>query len=78
MADKRLSQALHNLVSRGELTQEDAHKVEIEFDRTTDDDGSKRKILSAVGCYFGGIFILISLLILFSQSWRHISSITQI
>ncbi|MEI6294456.1 MAG: hypothetical protein WCO95_00200 [Actinomycetes bacterium] len=77
MADKRLSQALHNLVSRGELTQEDAHKVEIEFDRTTDDDGSKRKILSEVGGYLGGIFILISLLILFSQSWRHISRITQ-
>jgi len=77
MADKRLSQALENLVSRGELSQEDASKVEAEYGKAAAEDGSRRRVLSEVGGYLGGIFILISLLILFSQSWRHISRITQ-
>ena len=40
MADKKLTQALENLVSRGELSQEDALKVETEFRKATEEDGS--------------------------------------
>jgi hypothetical protein len=78
IVDKKLTQALENLVSRGEMTREDKHKVEVEFLLVADGDGSKRKVLSEIGGYLGGIFILISLLILFGQRWRNISRITQV
>ena len=78
IVDKKLTQALENLVSRGEMTREDKHKVEVEFLLVADGGGSKRKVLSEIGGYLGGIFILISLLILFGQRWRNISRITQV
>jgi len=77
MLDKKLSQALENLVSRGDLSQEDANKVEVEFNKTTAEDSSKRRILSEVGGYLGGLFILVALLILVGQQWKHLSRIAQ-
>jgi len=77
MVDKKLTQALENLVTRGELSKEDALKVEVEYGKTNDEDSSKRKVLSEVGGYLGGLFILIALLILLSERWRHVSRVTQ-
>ncbi len=77
MVDRKLTKALENLVSRGELSQEDAAKVELEYTNSNAEDGSRRKVLSEVGGYLGGLFILTGLLILFSERWRHISRMAQ-
>ena len=75
--DKRLTLALGNLISRGELSQEDALKVEAEFAKITPVDDSRRKVISEVGGYLGGLFIVISLLILVNGRWHHISRLAQ-
>lgn len=75
--DKRLTLALGNLISRGELSQEDALKVEAEFAKITPVDDSRRKVISEVGGYLGGLFIVISLLILVDGRWHHISRLAQ-
>ena len=77
MADKNLSQALANLVSRGELRQEDAERVEVEFSNLSGSSGLRRKVISEVGGYLGGLFILIALLILVNGRWHHLSRLTQ-
>lgn len=77
MIDKRLTLALENLISRGELSQEDALKVEAEFAKITPVDDSRRKVISEVGGYLGGLFIVISLLILVDGRWHHISRLAQ-
>lgn len=77
MIDKRLTLALGNLISRGELSQEDALKVEAEFAKITPVDDSRRKVISEVGGYLGGLFIVISLLILVNGRWHHISRLAQ-
>lgn len=77
MIDKRLTLALGNLISRGELSQEDALKVEAEFAKITPVDDSRRKVISEVGGYLGGLFIVISLLILVDGRWHHISRLAQ-
>ena len=76
MTDKRLSLALHNLVSRGELSQEDAFKIEAEFTNTTSPEDSRNKVLAEVGGYIGGLFIVVSVLIILGQSWHNISRFT--
>ena len=73
MTDKRLSLALDNLVSRGELSQEDAFKIEAEFTKTTSPEASRNKVLAEVGGYIGGLFIVVSVLIILGQSWHNIS-----
>ena len=75
--DKRLTLALENLISRGELSQESAHRVETEFANLTPADDSRRKVISEVGGYLGGLFIVISLLILVNGRWHHISRFAQ-
>jgi len=77
MTEVRLARALENLVSRGELSQEDARKVEIEFLLDAQEDSSQRKVLPEIGGYLGGLFILVALLILLSRHWRHIGRISQ-
>ena len=76
MTDKRLSLALDNLVSRGELSQEDAFKIEAEFTKTTSPEASRNKVLAEVGGYIGGLFIVVSVLIILGQSWHNISRFT--
>ena len=76
MTDKRLSLALHNLVSRGDLSQEDALKVEAEFTKTTSPEDSRNKVLAEAGGYIGGLFIVVSVLIILGQSWHNISRLT--
>ena len=73
MADKRLSLALHNMVSRGELSQEVAFKIEAEYGKTTSLEDSRNRVLAEIGGYVGGLFIVVSLLIILSQSWHNIS-----
>ena len=63
MIDKRPTLALENLISRDELSQENAHRVKTEFAKLTPADDSRRKVISEVGGYLGGLFIVISLLI---------------
>ena len=75
--DKRLTLALENLISRGELSQENAHRIETEFANLTSADDSRRKVISEVGGYPGGPFIVISLLILVNGRWHHISRFVQ-
>ena len=77
MADKDLSHALANLVSRGELRQEDAERVEVEFGKLSGSSELRRKVVSEVGGYLGGLFIVISLLILVNGRWHHLSRLTQ-
>ncbi len=77
MDDGRLEQALANLVSRGELNQEDAHKVRAEFDKSAPLEESKSKVISEIGGYLGGLFIFIALLILIGGRWHHISRYLQ-
>ena len=77
MADRKLSHALANLVSRGELRQEDAEKVEVEFANLNGSAGLRRKVVSEVGGYLGGLFIVIALLILVNGRWHHLSRLAQ-
>lgn len=75
MVEKRLSLALEKLVARGDLSQEAATKVEIEYAQTTQLEDSRRKVLAEIGGYLGGLFIVISLILILNQQWRHISHI---
>ena len=77
MIDKRLTLALESLISRGELSQENARRVQEEFANLTPPDDSRRKVISEVGGYLGGLFIVISLLILVNGRWHHISRFVQ-
>jgi hypothetical protein len=74
MVEKRLSLALENLVSRGELTEADALKVEAEFTKTNTLEVSRRKILAEIGGYLGGL--IVSLIIILGQRWHNISKTT--
>ena len=75
--DKNLSEALANLVSRGELRPEDAQRVEVEFATISGSSGLRRKVVSEVGGYLGGLFIVIALFILVNGRWHHLSRMTQ-
>lgn len=76
MTEKRLTLALHNLISRGDLSQEDADKIEAEFAKTTSVEDSRNRVLAEIGGYVGGLFIVVSLLIIVGQSWHNISRAT--
>ena len=77
MVSKRLSLVLENLVSRGELRQEDALKVSEEYSKVDGLVGSRRKVISEVTGYLGALFILISIIILVNGRWQHLSKLTQ-
>lgn len=77
MISKRLSLVLENLVSRGELRQEDALKVSEEYSKVDGLVGSRRKVISEVTGYLGALFILISIIILVNGRWQHLSKLTQ-
>src|ERR1700693_141433 len=77
MAEKKLTHALENLVSRGELSEEDALKVEVEFAKITEGGDARRRVLSEIGGYIGGLFIVVSLMILLGNRWQHISRLNK-
>ena len=83
MVDLRLFQVLENLVSSGELRQEDAQKVSEEYAKLEGLDGldglegSHRKVIPEVTGYLGALFILISIIILVNGRWQHLAKLTQ-
>ncbi len=76
MVERRLTLALENLVSRGELSPEDANKVGVEYEKTNHLVDSRRRVLAEVGGYLGGLFIVVSLVIILGQRWHNISHLT--
>ena len=77
MVDKRLTKALDNLVSRGELDPGEAAKVVEEYAAITGPDHLRRRVISEIGGYLGGTFIVIALLILLGDQWQHIPHLVQ-
>ena len=76
MTEKRLALALHNMVSRGDLSQDDASKIEEEYSKTAALEDSRNRVFAEVGGYVGGLFIVVSLIIILGQSWHNISRFT--
>jgi membrane-associated HD superfamily phosphohydrolase len=77
MEGSRLSEVLLNLVSRGELREEDAQKVSEEYAKLERVEGSRRKVVPEITGYLGALFILISTIILVSGRWQHLAKMAQ-